>query len=169
MISKLFFTALQLDVSSLIFLYYKFCLLIRRLKVSRVSSPNIYLLTLQDPPPRFSFHQRVFSTWSFPSSWSFRMAPFMAVLYGESEVPRSFWGTSLPHCFYRLAASYFRETFGSTVAPIVPSRQRFVAIPRAIASFIAAFSIDRYFRAVARSVRRPVIRFHSISRDEDNG
>lgn len=51
------------------------------------------MLTLQDPPPRFSFHQRVFSMWSFPSSCSFKIASLMAVLYGESEVPRSFWGT----------------------------------------------------------------------------
>lgn len=48
-------------------------------------------LTLQDPPPRFSFHQRVFSKCSFPSSCSFRIAPLMAVLYGESKVTKSFF------------------------------------------------------------------------------
>lgn len=41
-------------------------------------------LTLQDPPPRFSFHQRVFRICSLPSSCSLSTAPLMAVRYGES-------------------------------------------------------------------------------------
>jgi hypothetical protein len=41
-------------------------------------------LTLQDPPPRFSFHQRVFRMCSLPSSWSLSTAPLIAVRYGES-------------------------------------------------------------------------------------
>lgn len=59
----------------------------------RVERISVCMLTLQDPPPRFSFHHRVFSKCNFPSSCSFSMAPLMAVLYGESEVPRSFWAT----------------------------------------------------------------------------
>lgn len=43
------------------------------------------LFTRQAPPPRFSFHQRVFRIWSLPSSWSLRIAPLIAVLNGESE------------------------------------------------------------------------------------
>ena len=37
------------------------------------------LLTLQEPPPRFSFHHLVLSMCSFPSSCSFSTAPLMAV------------------------------------------------------------------------------------------
>jgi hypothetical protein len=41
-------------------------------------------LTLHAPPPRFSFHQRVFRMWSLPSSCSFNIAPLIAVRNGES-------------------------------------------------------------------------------------
>jgi hypothetical protein len=46
------------------------------------------VLTLQDPPPRFSFHQRVFRMCSLPSSWSLSTAPLIAVRYGESATER---------------------------------------------------------------------------------
>lgn len=43
-----------------------------------------HLLTLQDPPPRFSFHHFVLRICNFPSSCNFKTAPLMAVRYGES-------------------------------------------------------------------------------------
>ena len=43
-----------------------------------------FQLTLHAPPPRFSFHHRVFKMWSLPSSCSFNIAPLIAVLKGES-------------------------------------------------------------------------------------
>lgn len=55
------------------------------------------LLTLQDPPPRFSFHHFVFSMCNFPSSCSFKTAPLIAVRYGESTKQSEYliqsWGT----------------------------------------------------------------------------
>lgn len=45
----------------------------------------LIMLTLHEPPPRFSFHQRVFKICSFPSSWSLSIAPLIAVRNGESE------------------------------------------------------------------------------------
>lgn len=71
----------------------------------------------------------------------------------------------LLHCFYLLVTSYFRETFGSTVAAIVPWRRRSAGnSAREFASSAATLSsIDRWFRAVARSAGR--YDFISISRD----
>lgn len=40
-------------------------------------------VTRQFPPPRFSFHHRVFRTCNFPSSCSFNTAPLINVRYGD--------------------------------------------------------------------------------------
>lgn len=71
--------------------------------------------------------------WSLPSSWSFRMAPLMAVLYGESEVPRSFWGTSSVAALFDRHVAYFCETFATvTLRQSFPRIDISSAIPRAI-------------------------------------
>jgi len=88
----------------------------------------------------------------------------MAVLYGESEVPRSFWETLLLG-FYRFAV-HFRETFVSNVVAIVPSRRRFVGNS----------ARDRFPRngalssvASSRGHRIADMRFDFIFRDERGG
>lgn len=102
--------------------------------------------------------------WSLPSSWSFRMAPLMAVLYGESEVPRSFWGTPrllLSPRSVVLSRNFRKYRYDNrSLANVSP------ATPRVIISFMATLTIDRYFRAAARSARRSAIRFYSISQDK---
>jgi hypothetical protein len=56
---------------------------------------HVTVLTLQEPPPRFSFHHRVLRMCSLPSSWSLSTAPLMAVRYGESETKRHLQGRSI--------------------------------------------------------------------------
>lgn len=41
------------------------------------------MLTRHDPPPRRSFHQRVFKRWSLPSSCNLSTAPLINVRYGD--------------------------------------------------------------------------------------
>ena len=87
-----------------------------RIGESESSWDHVCTLTLHDPPPRFSFHQRVFSKCSFPSSCSFRIAPLMAVLYGESEVSRSFWAApNVPTSRLLSRARYFPSSSESVI------------------------------------------------------
>lgn len=60
----------------------------RKIQMRRI----VRWLTLQEPPPRFSFHQRVFKMCSFPSSCNFNTAPFIAVRYGESAIQKIYRG-----------------------------------------------------------------------------
>jgi len=92
------------------------------------------LLTLQAPPPRFSFHQRVFSMWSLPSSWSFRMAPLMAVLYGESEVPSR--SEELSFTAFIVSQRTFAKLLLVMSQRSFPRTDVSLAIPREIASSI---------------------------------
>lgn len=112
--------------------------------------------------------------WSFPSSWSFRMAPLMAVLYGESEKFQGRFEELNPRCFYRLVAPLLLAKVSEAPhrAAIVPSaipRDRFLHLARAAhTSRTASVPIDpgtplSRSREISRCATRSPIRSFSLS------